>query len=56
MNQGSIRAEGRLSLHEGEGVGEGLAKTAAEIEPLTFVLSPSKGERREKASILLVEK
>ena len=38
MNQGSIRAKGRLSLCEGEG--EGLARTAAAIEPLTFILSP----------------
>jgi hypothetical protein len=33
MNQRSIRAQGRLSLHEG------LARTSAEIEPLTFILS-----------------
>ena len=38
MNQRSIRAQGRLSLYEGEG--EGLARTSAEIEPLTFILSP----------------
>jgi hypothetical protein len=36
MNQRSIRAQGRLSLYEGEGVGS----TSAEIEPLTFILSP----------------
>jgi len=36
MNQRSIRAQGRLSLYEGEG----LARTSAEIEPLTFILSP----------------
>ena len=40
MNQRSIRAEGRLSLYEGEEEGEGLARTSAEIEPLTFILSP----------------
>jgi hypothetical protein len=40
MNQRSIRAQGRLSLYEGEGEGEGLARTSAEIEPLTFILSP----------------
>jgi hypothetical protein len=40
MNQRSIRAKGRLSLCEGEGEGEGLARTSAEIEPLTFILSP----------------
>ncbi len=39
MNQRSIRAQGRLSLHEGEEEGEGLARTSAEIEPLTFILS-----------------
>ena len=36
MNQRSIRAQGRFSLCEGEG----LARTAAEIEPLTFILTP----------------
>ena len=56
MNQGSVRAEGRLSLHEGEGVREGLAKAAGEIEALSFVLSPSGGERREKGSMLLLRK
>ena len=40
MNQRSIRAQGRLSLYEGEGEGEDLARTSAEIEPLTFILSP----------------
>ena len=40
MNQRSIRAQGRLSLHEREGEGEGLARTSAEIKPLTFILSP----------------
>ena len=40
MNQRSIRAQGHLSLYEGEGEGEGLARTSAEIEPLTFILSP----------------
>ena len=40
MNQRSIRAQGRLSLYEGEGEGEGVARTSAEIEPLTFILSP----------------
>ena len=39
MNQRSIRAQGRLSLYEGEGEGEGVASTSAEIEPLTFILS-----------------
>ncbi len=38
MNQRSIRAQGRLSLYEGEG--EGVARTSAEIEPFTFILSP----------------
>jgi len=37
MNQRSIRGQGRLPLHEREG--EGLARTSAEIEPLTFILS-----------------
>ena len=46
MNQRSIRAQGRLSLYEGEGEGEGLARTAAEIEPLTFILSLVFGERQ----------
>jgi hypothetical protein len=40
MNQRNIRAKGRLSLCEGEGEGEGLARTAAAIGPLTFILSP----------------
>jgi hypothetical protein len=40
MNQRSTRAQGRLSLHEREGEREGLARTSAEIEPLTFILSP----------------
>ena len=40
MNQRSIRAQGHLSLHEREGEGEGLARTSAEIEPRTFILSP----------------
>ena len=40
MNQRRIRAQGRFSLHEGEGEGERLARTSAEIEPLTFILSP----------------
>ena len=38
MNQRGIRAQGRLALYEGKG--EGLARTSAEIEPLTFMLSP----------------
>ena len=36
MNQPGLRAQGRLSLCEGEG----LARTAVAIEPLTFILSP----------------
>jgi hypothetical protein len=46
MNQRSICAQGRLSLYEGEGEGEGegLARTSAEIEPLSFILSPRRGE------------
>ena len=40
MNQRSIRAQGRLSLYEGEGEGEDLAKPSGEIGPLTFILSP----------------
>jgi len=40
MNQRSIRAQGRLSLYEGEGEGKGLARTSAEIELLIFILSP----------------
>lgn len=55
MNRGSIRAEGHLSLREGEGKGEGLARTSAETEPLTFILSSSKGERREESAILLLQ-
>jgi hypothetical protein len=39
MNQRSIRAQGRLSLYEGNGEGESLARTSAEIEPLIFILS-----------------
>ena len=56
MNALIAMLEGRLSLFEGERERDGLFRTAAETEPLTFVLSPSKGERREKASMLLVEK
>jgi len=37
MNQQSIRAQGRLSLYEGAGEGEDLARTSAEIEALTFI-------------------
>ena len=55
MNQRSIRAEGHLYLRQGEGKGEGLARTSAEIEPLTFIFSPSQGEMREKAGILLLQ-
>jgi hypothetical protein len=35
-----MHAEGRLSLRKGEGEGEGSTRTVAEIEPLTFILSP----------------
>jgi hypothetical protein len=35
-----MHAEGRLSLRKGEGEGEGSTRTPAEIEPLTFILSP----------------
>jgi hypothetical protein len=51
-----VHADGRLSLRKGEGEGEGVSRTAAETEPLTFILSPSQGERREKAVILLLRK
>ena len=36
----AMLTEGRLSLFEGEGEGQGLSRTAAETEPLTFILSP----------------
>ena len=59
----AMLTEGRLSRdrdraerREGEGEGQGLSRTAAETEPLTFILSPSQGERREKTSILLLQK
>ena len=52
----AMLTEGRLSLFEGEGEGQGLSRTAAETEPLTFILSPSQGEGREKTSILLLQK
>ena len=56
MNQPSIRAEGHLSLREEEGEeGKGLARTSAEIKPLTFIFSLSRGERREKAGILFLK-
>ena len=56
MNQRiAMLREGRLSLFEGEGEGQGLSRTVAETEPLTFILSPSQGERREKAGILLLQ-
>jgi hypothetical protein len=51
---GLSRDRDRAERREGEG--EGLSRTAAETEPLTFILSLSQGERREKASILLLHK
>jgi hypothetical protein len=39
-----------------EGEGEGISRTAFQNELLTFILSPSPAERREKASILLLQK
>jgi hypothetical protein len=40
-----------LSLRKREGEGEGYAWVSARSrKPLTFILSPSKGERRDKAS------
>jgi hypothetical protein len=57
----AMLTEGRLSrdrdrAERREGEGQGLSRTAAETEPLTFILSPSQGERREKTSILLLQK
>ena len=49
-------ADGRLSLCKGEGNGERLSGAAAETQSLTFILSPSQKERREQATILLVQK
>ena len=44
-----IDTDGRLSLRKGEGEGEGLTKSAARIDPLTFVLSPfRRGEARKQ--------
>jgi hypothetical protein len=51
-----VHADGRLSLRNGEGEGEGVSRTADETESLTFILSPSQGERQEKATILLLRK
>ena len=49
-------ADDRLSLCKGGGNGERLSSAAAETQPLTFILSPSQEERREKATILLLQK
>jgi hypothetical protein len=49
-----VHADGRLSLRNREG--EGVTRTAAETESLTFILSSSQGERQEKATILLLGK
>ena len=44
-----MHAEGRLSLCEGGGDGEGLGEITVRVEPLTFVLSPSaRGEAGRK--------
>ncbi len=47
----SKRAWGRLALQQGRGGGAGLirASDACERRPLTSVLSPSQGERRNYA-------
>jgi hypothetical protein len=45
-----MHAEGRLSLCEGEGQGEGLAGITARIELLTFILSPSRRIEVEQAA------
>jgi len=51
MNQRiRLHAEGRLSLCEGEGEGEGLAGVTARIELLTFILSPSRRREVEQAA------
>ncbi len=51
-----VHVDGRFSLRKGEGEDEGVSRTAGETEPLTFIRSPSQGERREKATILLLQK
>ena len=58
MNQHTaMLAEGRLSLFEGEGENEGLARPAAEIEPLSFVLSPCRrGEADMARNIMFLRK
>jgi hypothetical protein len=37
------------------GEGEPLSRTGAKTEPLTFIFSPSEGERREEGAILLLQ-
>jgi hypothetical protein len=50
----AMLTEGRLSLFEGEGEGEGLFRIPVEIEPLTFILSPSRrGEAATTPNIVL---
>jgi hypothetical protein len=46
-----MRRKGRLALSKGEGEGEGrsIASCVCELQPLTLVLSPCQGERRNNA-------
>ena len=56
MNQRiGTRADGRLSLCEGEGEGEGLVGITARIELLTFILSPSPRREVEQVAARVVK-
>ena len=48
-------ADGCLSLCKGEGEGEGLVGAGTEIEPLTFVLSPSPRREVEQVAARVVK-
>lgn len=51
----AMLTEGRLFVLEGEGKNDRLSKTTAEVQHLTLMLSPSQGEKREKAGILRLQ-
>jgi len=53
----AVPNEGHLSLIQGEGEGEGLFRTPSEVEPLTFILSPSRrGEAAMGSNIVVTRK